>query len=46
LRRRIAQRRSCYFGAEARDAYRRALALTGDDAERRLLVRKLAQIEG
>jgi RNA polymerase sigma-70 factor, ECF subfamily len=32
--------------AEARDAYRRALALTGDDAERRLLERRLAQIEG
>jgi RNA polymerase sigma-70 factor, ECF subfamily len=32
--------------AEARDAYARALALTGDDAERRLLQRQLAQIEG
>jgi RNA polymerase sigma-70 factor (ECF subfamily) len=31
--------------AESRDAYRRALALTGDDAERRLLQRKLAEIE-
>jgi RNA polymerase sigma-70 factor, ECF subfamily len=32
--------------AEARQAYRHALSLTGDDAERRLLERKLAQIEG
>jgi RNA polymerase sigma-70 factor (ECF subfamily) len=30
--------------AEARDAYRRALALVHDDAERRLLERKLADI--
>ena len=30
--------------AEARDAYRRALALVHDDAERRLLERRLAEI--
>jgi RNA polymerase sigma-70 factor (ECF subfamily) len=30
--------------AEARDAYRRALALVGDDAERRLLERRLAEL--
>jgi RNA polymerase sigma-70 factor (ECF subfamily) len=30
--------------AEARDAYRRALALVHDDAERRLLVRRLAEL--
>jgi RNA polymerase sigma-70 factor, ECF subfamily len=30
--------------AEARDAYRRALALVHDDAERRLLERKLAEL--
>jgi RNA polymerase sigma-70 factor, ECF subfamily len=29
---------------EARDAYRRALALAGDDAERRLLERRLAEL--
>ena len=32
--------------AEARDAYRRALALVHDDAERRLLERRLAQLGG
>jgi RNA polymerase sigma-70 factor (ECF subfamily) len=32
-------------GAEARDAYRRALALAHDDAERRLLERRLAELE-
>jgi RNA polymerase sigma-70 factor (ECF subfamily) len=32
-------------GEEARDAYARALALVPDDAERRLLERRLAQIE-
>ena len=31
---------------EARDAYRRAIALTGDDAERRLFQRRLAELEG
>jgi RNA polymerase sigma-70 factor (ECF subfamily) len=31
---------------EARDAYGRALALVDDDAERRLLERKLAELEG
>jgi RNA polymerase sigma-70 factor, ECF subfamily len=31
--------------AEARDAYRRALALAGDDAERRLLERRLAELD-
>ncbi len=31
--------------AEARDAYRRALALVHDDAERRLLERRLAELE-
>ena len=31
---------------EARDAYRRALALVHDDAERRLLERRLAELEG
>jgi RNA polymerase sigma-70 factor, ECF subfamily len=31
-------------GAEARDAYRRALALVHDDAERRLLERRLAEL--
>jgi RNA polymerase sigma-70 factor, ECF subfamily len=31
--------------SEARDAYRRALALVHDDAERRLLERRLAQLE-
>jgi RNA polymerase sigma-70 factor, ECF subfamily len=30
--------------AEARDAYRRALALVHDDAERRLLERRLAEL--
>jgi len=30
---------------EARDAYRRALALVHDDAERRLLERRLAELE-
>ena len=30
---------------EARDAYRRALALVHDDAERRLLERRLAEVE-
>jgi RNA polymerase sigma-70 factor (ECF subfamily) len=30
---------------EARDAYRRALALVGDDAERRLLERRLKELE-
>jgi RNA polymerase sigma-70 factor, ECF subfamily len=32
--------------AEARDAYQRALALVHDDAERRLLERKLAEVAG
>jgi RNA polymerase sigma-70 factor (ECF subfamily) len=32
--------------AEAGDAYRRALALVHDDAERRLLERRLAQLDG
>jgi RNA polymerase sigma-70 factor (ECF subfamily) len=32
--------------AEARDAYRRALALVLDDAERRLLERRLAELDG
>jgi RNA polymerase sigma-70 factor (ECF subfamily) len=32
--------------AEARDAYRRALALVHDDAERRLLERRLAELSG
>jgi RNA polymerase sigma-70 factor (ECF subfamily) len=32
--------------AEARDAYGRALALAGDDAERRLLERRLAELAG
>jgi RNA polymerase sigma-70 factor (ECF subfamily) len=31
--------------AEARDAYRRALALVHDDAERRLLERRLAELD-
>ena len=31
---------------EARDAYRRALDLVHDDAERRLLERKLAELAG
>ncbi|HZA61083.1 MAG TPA: tetratricopeptide repeat protein, partial [Actinomycetota bacterium] len=31
---------------EARDAYRRALALVHDDAERRLLERRLAELGG
>jgi RNA polymerase sigma-70 factor (ECF subfamily) len=31
---------------EARDAYRRAIALAGDDAERRLFERRLAELEG
>ncbi len=31
--------------AEARDAYRRALALVHDDAERRLLERRLAEAD-
>ncbi|MEA2149264.1 MAG: hypothetical protein QOD69_1094 [Solirubrobacteraceae bacterium] len=31
---------------EARDAYRRALALVHDDAERRLLQRRLAELDG
>jgi RNA polymerase sigma-70 factor (ECF subfamily) len=31
--------------AEARDAYRRALALVHDDAERRLLERRLAGLD-
>jgi RNA polymerase sigma-70 factor (ECF subfamily) len=31
---------------EARDAYRRSLALVHDDAERRLLERRLAELEG
>jgi RNA polymerase sigma-70 factor, ECF subfamily len=31
---------------EARDAYRRALALVHDDAERRLLERRLAELDG
>jgi RNA polymerase sigma-70 factor (ECF subfamily) len=30
---------------EARDAYRRALALVHDDAERRLLERRLAELD-
>jgi predicted RNA polymerase sigma factor len=30
--------------AEARDAYRRALALVNDDVERRLLERRLAEL--
>jgi RNA polymerase sigma-70 factor (ECF subfamily) len=30
---------------EARDAYRRALALVHDDAERRLLERRLAELK-
>jgi RNA polymerase sigma-70 factor (ECF subfamily) len=32
--------------AEARDAYRRALALAHDDAERRLIERRLAELDG
>jgi RNA polymerase sigma-70 factor (ECF subfamily) len=31
---------------EARDAYRRAIALTGDEAERRLFERRLAELDG
>jgi RNA polymerase sigma-70 factor, ECF subfamily len=31
--------------AEARDAYRRALALVHDDAERRLLERRLTELD-
>jgi RNA polymerase sigma-70 factor (ECF subfamily) len=30
---------------EAADAYRRALALVGDDAERRLFQRRLAELD-
>jgi RNA polymerase sigma-70 factor (ECF subfamily) len=32
--------------AEARDAYRRALALVHDDAERRLLERRVGELDG
>ncbi|MGH9168091.1 MAG: tetratricopeptide repeat protein, partial [Acidimicrobiia bacterium] len=32
--------------AEARDAYRRALTLVHDDAERRLLQRRLSELPG
>jgi RNA polymerase sigma-70 factor (ECF subfamily) len=31
---------------EARDAYRRAVAPAGDDAERRLFERRLGELEG